>query len=162
MPTTLRSADDANTSPSDMMGILDLLKSQAAHFRTISKGKDEECADYTISLRVPGWAEVHVRNIYPHWNNYMEALRLCNPDNQTWRFDKMDLPPKMLNALKSLMTTRNIHRYWYLTIQMTLVLDFPTLKELLIYFVVHLRRTPLSNVSSYELVLHWGRSYIKQ
>jgi len=109
MPT-LRSSDVANTSPSDMTGILALLKSQAATFRTMSK-KDEECAaDNTISLRVPGWAEVHVRNIYPHWNNYMDALRLCNPDNQTWRFDKMDLPPKMLNALKSLMSSRNIHR----------------------------------------------------
>ena len=42
MPT-LRSEDAANTSPSDMMGILALLKSQAAHFRTINEGKDEEC-----------------------------------------------------------------------------------------------------------------------
>ena len=98
----------------DMMGILALLKSQAAHFRTISKDGDEESlannSDYTISLRIPRWHERAVENIYPHWNDYMEALRLCNPDNQTWLFDKMELPTEMLNALKSLMITRNIHR----------------------------------------------------
>ena len=101
MPT-LRSSDVANTSPSDMTGILALLKSQAAHFRNNS--------DYTISLRIPRWHERAVENIYPHWNDYMEALRLCNPDNQTWLCDKMELPTEMLNALKSLMITRNIHR----------------------------------------------------
>jgi len=97
-----------------MTGILALLKSQAAHFRTINEGKDEKCAanaEYTISLRVPYQdGSIAVQSIYPHWNNYMDALRLYNPDNQTWRFDKMDLPPKMLNALKSLMSSRNIHR----------------------------------------------------
>jgi len=124
MPT-LRSTKTNSPQVNTKDGIITMLKEQSANFRSISNNsliENFKCisnndggdhkhanADYTISLSVPT-NEDDVQSILPHWNDFLEAFRLYNPENQSWLFDKIVLPSEMVNSLRPLMLTRNIRR----------------------------------------------------
>ena len=95
MPT-LRSAKTSPQVVNTKDGIITMLKEQSANFRSISNNsliENFKCissndsggdhkhadADYTISLSVPT-NEDDVQSILPHWNDFLEAFRLYNPE----------------------------------------------------------------------------------
>ena len=61
-----------------------------------------------VSLRVDAANDERVQSITPHWNDFVEAIRSSNPDNQFWVFDKINLPPAMINILQPAMVSMNI------------------------------------------------------
>ena len=102
MPT-LRSSDTRTSQPITADGIIYQLNNQAAKIRSNSG----EVCNY-VSLRVALDNNEAIQSITPHWKDCVEAIRSSNPENQFWLFDRVDIPPAMINILQPAMVSRNI------------------------------------------------------
>ena len=105
MPTLRSLSDSRILQPITAGVIITQLKNQAEKIRS----NTEEVGNYVVTLRVASDNNEAIQSITPHWNDFMEAIRSSNPDNQFWVFDRIDLPPAMIKVLQPAMVSRHIH-----------------------------------------------------